>query len=331
MTINEFHNKKVVVTGGSGFIGINLIRELHQSGAQVTSIDYQDPPRNSLPDGVKFIKSDLSELGNYQDALSICDYCFHLAARTDLNGNKIEDYAVNFEGTARLIEGLKSNKKIKRFVFYSTQLVAGIFNETRFIDEEEPYRTKTPYGESKIRGEKVVSEKCTSLNIPYTIIRPTSVYGPFGNEPYRDFFRMIKKGRYFHIGKADNLICMVFVGNLVDQTLFLAGHPNAENECYFGNDLYPYTMRQFADSAAGFWKQKLITMPDLIIYPAAYLLGLFKLIGFKVPLYPFRLTNIKANYCYSIQKSVRLGYSPEHTLAEGMKQTLSWYDENIFN
>jgi nucleoside-diphosphate-sugar epimerase len=324
----KYKDTVVVVTGGSGFIGINLIKALVNEGARVTSIDIKEPPPGSIPAKVKIIKGDVRNIELYKKTLSECDYCFHLAARTDLLGKTLSDYSFNYNGVEELVDGLKSNRRLKRLVFFSTQLVVGNFNETRFIDEFEPYRTKTLYGQSKILGEKALIEKCYKYELPYTIIRPTSVYGPYGNEPYRDFFLTIKKGRYFHIGKANNLISMVYVQNLISQTLFLALHPKAENRVYFGNDLYPYTMRQFSDMVAAFWKKKLISFPDIIIYPLAYFLGLIKLFGVPVPLYPFRLNNIKSTYCYSIKNSLDLGYIPQFTLSDGVVETLKWYDEN---
>lgn len=327
MELSNFKDTNVVVTGGSGFIGINLIQELVNEGAYVTSIDIKEPPHNALPGSVNFIKADINNSEDYKESVSKCDYCFHLAARTDLAGKNVSDYATNFEGTKKLIEAIKTNRSLKRFIFYSTQLVVGNFNESRFIDESEPYKTNTLYGQSKILGEQSVIKNCTEYDLPFTIIRPTSVYGPYGNEPYRDFFLTIKQGKYFHIGKANNLISMVFVKNLINQTLFLALHPKAEGEVFFGNDLYPYTMRQFSTAAASYWNRKLFSIPDIVIYPIAYALGFLKLLGIPVPLYPFRLKNIKSTYCYSIQKSLDLGYNSKYSYKEGIAETLKWYDD----
>lgn len=323
-----YKNARVLVTGGAGFIGINLVRELAALGASVTVIDIKDPPVNASPAGVKFIKQDFTKTEEYQDVLDESEYCFHLAARTDLSGENIRDYSTNYEGAEKLLDALKNNIKIKRFTFTSTQLVVGIFNERKFLDETEPYKTRTLYGQSKILGEMAVIENCQKNSIPYTIVRPTSVYGPYGKEPYRDFFLTIKDNRYFHIGRAQNLISMAFVKNVVDQILFLSTHAKAIGEIFFTSDLYPYTMKQFSDEAALYWGTHLHSMPDFLVYPAAYALGILKLIGFQVPLYPFRLKNIKAYYCYSLQKSLELGYLPKFGLQQGMRETLDWYTKN---
>jgi nucleoside-diphosphate-sugar epimerase len=204
--------------------------------------------------------------------------------------------------------------------------VVGLFNETRFIDETEPYRTKTHYGQSKIEGEKVVTEYCVKAHMPYTIIRPTSVYGPWGEAPYRAFFQTIKKRRYFHVGKANNLVSWVYVKNLVNLTITTSLSKEAANETYFGNDFHPYTMREIVDAVARYYKIAIPTVPNVVITPAAYALGLLKVMGLNVPIYPFRLKNIKANYCYDIEKSIRIGYRPHYDLTKGIHETLDWYE-----
>jgi nucleoside-diphosphate-sugar epimerase len=325
--MKALENKKVIVSGGTGFIGINLVNELLNAGAAVTVIDINEQYVSEFIGEVNFIKADFRDAEAYKAELNECEFYFHLAAKVDLTGKRVEDCAVNYEGISILLEALKGNKKLRRFIFYSTQLVIGVFNEARVLDESEPYKTKTLYGESKISGEKIVVEKCTGYKIPYTIIRPTSVFGPFGKEPYRDYFLTIKKGWYFNIGKADNLISLVYVGNLVGQTLFLATHPGAQNETFMGNDCYPYTMHQFASEVANFWKINLITVPKVIIYPVLYFLGFLKMLHINVPIYLFRLKNIVSSYCYSIKKSINLGYVPKTSFSEPINIALNWYDQ----
>lgn len=252
---------------------------------------------------------------------------FHLAARTDINSDNVDDYYENYEGTEVLLKWVNI-KVLNRFVFYSTQLVVGLRNETRFIDNSEPYWTRTAYGESKIKAEKILKKYCLKNNISYVIIRPTSVYGPFGKEPYRDFFLTIKNKRYFNIGRADNLVSLCYVKNIIELTLLLGQSEKANKGIFYGNDFHPYTMREISDETASYFKIKLLTVPDFIVWLAAYSLGVLKMIGVNVPLYPFRLKNIKANYCYDISNSVALGYLPKYNLSEGLKRTLDWYLEN---
>jgi nucleoside-diphosphate-sugar epimerase len=318
--------KRVLVTGACGFIGTNLVHELIRRGARVTALDLPQADWSRLPEEVECIKADLMAAREIRDVLTSFDIVYHLAARTDLDGRSVTDYAVNTDGTRNLIEALGKLSGTPRFVHYSTQLVVGLFDEARFLDEDEPLRTRTPYGESKIESERVVSSLCPANGFDYTIVRPTSVYGPWGGSPYREFFDAIRRCRYAHVGRADNLVSLVYVENLVDLTMLVSTHPDAAGETYFANDFHPYTMREVVDTAAAYYGVQIRQAPVWLMVLIAYALGLFKMVGVTVPLYPFRLRNIQMTYCYDIQKSVRLGYDPKFDLARGVETTLAWYD-----
>lgn len=321
----DLAGRRVLVTGACGFIGPNLIRALQSVGAVTTAADLIDAAWSRLPDNVARVEIDLLDPESLT-ALPETEIVFHLAARTDLDGRTAADYGINSVGTRNLIQAVRSSGAVLRFVHYSTQLVVGLFDEARFIDESEPFRTKTPYGESKIESEKIVADECGSRGIEYTIIRPTSVYGPWGGPPYREFFQTVRAGRYMHVGAADNLISLVYVENLVDLTLLLSTHPQAAGETFFGNDLHPYTMREVVDAAAAHYEVHIRRAPVWLLQIAAYGLGVLKVLGLNVPLYPFRLRNMRMTYCYDVSKSVRLGYAPRFGLQDGIEKTLDWYD-----
>jgi len=300
---------------------------LLEQGAIVAVLDQPSADWSRLPSGVGHVKADILRRSDLVGTCDGIEIVYHLAARTDLDGASRDDYRVNFEGTQNLIDEGAKTQQLKRFVFYSTQLVVGLFDETRFIDEGEPYRTKTPYGESKIEAERVVKASCGAADIPFTIIRPTSVYGPWGGAPYKEFFETIKKGRYLHVGRADNLVSLVYVKNLINLTILTSLSVHAENEVFFGNDFHPYTMRQIVDVAADYYGVRIKTIPSAVMTFIAYVGGVCKLLGINVPIYPFRLKNIKANYCYDVHKSVRLGYDPHYDLVDGVRETLDWYEK----
>lgn len=317
---------RVLVTGGCGFIGTNLVAALLARGAQVVALDLPGAHWERLPAAAQSYAADLLDSSSLEAGLEGFDIVYHLAARTDLEGKDPTDYAANTEGTAHLIRALGHAGFQGRFVHYSTQLVVGLFGETRFIDASEPYRTATAYGQSKIESELIVERECSRRGIEFTIIRPTSVYGPFGGAPYREFFQTIKRGRYVHVGRADNLVSLAYVNNLVDLTLVLSVHPDAAENTYFGTDFHPYTMREIVDEVAAHYGVRISQAPVWLVTLVAYILGAFKTLGLNVPLYPFRLRNMRMSYCYDVQPSVRLGYDPRYGLSEGIRETLAWYD-----
>jgi len=178
-----------------------LVQDLLSQNASVTVLDLPKADWARLPSSVKKVKADILSKKQLEGSFKGVEIVYHLAARTDIDGKTLDDYKVNFDGTKNVIDEASKVPSLKRFVFYSTQLVVGLFNETRFIDESEPFRTKTAYGHSKIAGEKVVTKICGNKKIPFTIIRPTSVYGPWGEAPYREFFKAIKEKNTSMLGK----------------------------------------------------------------------------------------------------------------------------------
>jgi nucleoside-diphosphate-sugar epimerase len=321
-------SRKVLVTGGCGFIGINLTTALLERGATVTVLDLPTADWDRLPPDVTRVEADLLEPSTLTGALADIVVVYHLAARTDLDGTTVEDYRVNFEGTKNLLDEAATSGSVQRFVFYSTMLTVGVADTTRFLDETTPYRPDTLYGESKVAGEKVVIAECARTGIPYTIIRPTSVYGPWGGAPYDSFFRTVKSRSYVHAGKAENLVSWVYVKNLVDLTLTASTRKEAKNEIYFGSDLHPYTMREITDRVADYYGVRILTVPSFVLVLAAYAFGVLKVLGLNVPIYPARLRNIRANYCFSIEKAIRLGHVQRYDLNHGIKESLDWYESH---
>lgn len=317
--------KRVLVTGGCGFIGINLVLRLVDLGAEVTVLDLPDADWGRLPESVTQVRTDILDAQAHRGRFEGIAIVYHLAARTDLDGHDLADYRQNFDGVRTLLHALDT-ASLERFVFYSSILVTGIFSATRFVDESEPYRTNTLYGESKVLGERVTIEECGDAGIPWTIVRPASVYGPWGEAPYDAFFHMVKRRRYFHVGRADNLVSWVFVGNVVDHTITLSQHKCAENDIFFASDLHPYTMREITDTVAAYYGITVPRVPVLLVTAAAYALGVLRGVGIPVPLYPARLKNIRADYCFSMAKSVRAGHVQRYDLRDGIRRTLDWYE-----
>lgn len=322
----DLTDRRVLVTGGCGFIGTNLTAELVALGAVVTVLDLPTAHWDRVPDGVARVQADLLDPASLRGTVEGIEVVYHLAARTDLDGTTVEDYRVNFDGTKNLLDEVAAAGTVQRFVFYSTMLTVGVADTTRFLDETTPYRPDTLYGESKIAGEKVVLAECARIGVPYTIIRPTSVYGPWGGAPYDSFFRTVKSRRYVHAGKAENLVSWVYVKNLVDLTLTASTHEGAKNEIYFGSDLHPYTMREITDRVAAYYGVRILTVPAVLLVVVAYAFGVLKKLGLNVPIYPARLRNIRANYCFSIEKAVRLGHVQRYGLDQGIKESLDWYE-----
>ena len=168
-------NKKInkyLITGGSGFIGSNLANYINKYNfAKVYILDTKSPPKYLSKD-INYRQINLLnkiEINSYIKNLKP-NYIFHLAARTDLNSNKISSYKVNYEGVKNLIEACNKISSIKRVIFASSMLVCRL----GYIPKNDyDFLPPNAYGSSKMLGEKIIRE--SNLNFSWCIVRPTSI------------------------------------------------------------------------------------------------------------------------------------------------------------
>ncbi|QXV64862.1 NAD(P)-dependent oxidoreductase [Mucilaginibacter sp. 21P] len=180
---------KVLVTGGSGFIGTNLITNLLKDNFQVLSVDIALPANHD-----HLSKWEMLDILNYRElektALAFDPhFIVHLAAVTDLNGKTSNYYHTNVEGTQNVIKVAEKLPRLKKIVFASSMYVC------KPGDVPADYKTFNPhtlYGESKVEGERLVNE-IKDANYKWVIIRPTSIWGPWFKIPYVDFLMWFTK------------------------------------------------------------------------------------------------------------------------------------------
>ena len=180
----EHKDRRVLITGGSGFIGTNLVELSKAQGCELLNFD-KKPPQNLAHSGL-WREIDLMDRAQLENAVREFDpdYIFHLAARTDLDGKTVEDYAENFSGTQNLVDAVSALGRLKRIVFASTRLIFRIGYQPK---NDTDYCPTTPYGESKILVEKLL-RKSTRIPCSWTMVRPTSIWGPWFGIPYKTFF-----------------------------------------------------------------------------------------------------------------------------------------------
>lgn len=318
---------KILITGGSGFIGTNLIDCFLKKQFEVLSIDI-NPPR----------KTKHKKLWKQ---LNICDYklfskavsnfnphfIVHLAAKTDLNGEHISDYQANIKGVENLMEISNESSTLKRVIIASSMLVCKIgYNPISFDD----YLPDTIYGESKVLTEKIVKK----YNIDWVIVRPTSIWGPWFGAPYKNFFELVLKGLYFNIPKNKSAIkTFGYVKNTCNQivSLLLTHNKIVSRNYFYLGDIEPINIHDWANMIRKIsGKNRLITFPLFVLNFASYL-GQFIKDYFKInmPLNRFRYKNMTTNNIIKdLDKLSTVTDNYSQKIDENIYETIDWINKN---
>src|ERR1035437_756823 len=205
---------KVLVTGGSGFIGTNLIESLILAGHEIVNLDSSSPLDSSQ--ARYWVAGDLFDLPSLKKAFEAFqpEWVVHLAARTDTLSERLEDYDVNTRGTANVLEAVKACPSIRRLLVTSTQYVYKSANRP-FPSHETDFKPHTVYGQSKVITEQLTRD--AGLECEWCIIRPSNIWGPWHMRYPQELWRVLAKGHYVHPGKAPVIRTYGYVKNIVHQ------------------------------------------------------------------------------------------------------------------
>ena len=170
-----------LVTGGAGFIGSHLTRQLLRAGRKVTVIDNLSVGRREVvPPGARFVHGDIRDDDALADALTDVDVVFHLAAQVTIRGSFdrfYEDLDTNVMGTARLLRAVDPSR-VKWFTLASSMAVYADAPSPAPVSEEHPARPLSPYGIGKLAAEGVSRQILEARGIPFTAVRYFNTFGP---------------------------------------------------------------------------------------------------------------------------------------------------------
>lgn len=316
--------KRVLVTGGSGFIGCYLVKALVEQNFTVLNLDLKPPLSGAHED--RWLKVDLLDLGPLHDAVLEFDpeVVVHLAARCDLRGKSVGDYQTNTEGTENLLKVLQGATSVKRAIFTSSMLVCrGGCHPASDLD----YSPVTPYGKSKV----IMEEKVRKYQPRYewTIVRPTSIWGPGFSEPYRDFFELISKGKFFHIGRRGCTKTYGYIGNVSYQIGCLISAPACDinGRVFYLGDYSPTNIEEWADEIASEFGIVIKRMPLLVIRIAALIGDLFKFVGLSFPITSFRLKNMLTDNVVATEPLRKIAPVLPYERLVGVRRTIEWLQD----
>lgn len=172
--------RRVLVTGGAGFVGSQLVERLRHAGAKVTVLDDLFTGRaDALPGDVTLVQASVTDADAVAENVAGQDYVFHLAARNILVSTRdpVQDYATNIGGTLNVLMAARSHEATVQRVLYSSS--ASVYGNPRnaFCHEDDPVYCLSPYAASKLGGESYCAAFFESYAVPTTIVRYSNIYG----------------------------------------------------------------------------------------------------------------------------------------------------------
>ncbi len=317
--------RKVLITGGTGFLGCHLARHFLQSGDYtVTLFDIAPLDAQDLLGKVIYVKGDITDKNKVLKEFKDCDFVVHTAAALPIQKTKSAIFHTNIDGTKAVLEASLKNH-IKRLVFISSTAVYGVpkhLPET----EESPLDPIGFYGESKIAGENLCKEymkKGLSINI----IRPKTFLGTERLGVFQLWFEAIYQGKgVFLLGNGNNryqLLAVTDIAALIQKAL----ESNVENEIFNAGAKEFRTWREDLGSVIQYAKSssKIVGLP---VVPSQILLGLFEFLGIS-PIAAWHYKTLPVPSYVSIQKAQKLlKWEPKKSNKQLLLETYQWYEKH---
>ncbi len=316
---------KVFVTGGSGFLGINLIRMLLEKGYEVVSLDLLPFEYEDCKDKIKWVVGDIRNKKTVDECTEGADYVVHCAAALPLY-KKEDIFSTDIDGSRNVVQSAHEHK-VKRFIQISSTAVYGI-PDHHPLYEDDKLDGVGPYGVAKIEAEKVCAEY-RDKGLPTAIIRPKSFVGPERLGVFALFYEWAKDGHGFPmIGSGNNRYQLLDVEDLCDMIVTCMTIDEEKMNDTFNIGAKEFTTMkedyQAVLDKAGFGK-KIHGFPAA---PAIWGLRFLEFLHLS-PLYKWVYETASKDSFVSIEKAEqKLGYKPKYSNKDALLRNYDWYLQN---
>lgn len=231
---------RAFVTGATGFVGSHLVEALLSEGHEVTCLVRSRAKAERLfpQAAIRVVVGDLSERSALEAGCREAEVVFHVAGLIAAR-RPSEFYAINRDATRQVVEvAERAAPRLERLVYVSSLAAAGPAHRGRPLDERDAPHPVSEYGRSKLAGEEVVR----AAAIPWTIVRPPTVYGPRDTETLR-LFRFAVWGVMPLYGNPEQELSLVYAGDLA-RALVAATGPRCAGGTYYACHPEVVTSRQ---------------------------------------------------------------------------------------
>lgn len=315
---------KILITGGTGFLGVHLARRLLKDKYTVTLFDQADLDAQDLMGKVKIIKGDIRNAAAIDKAVKGHDYVVHAAAALPIQVVKKNIYSVNIDGTKNTLESCLHHK-VKRLIFISSTAVYGVPKNLP-EKEDSPLDPIGYYGESKIAGEKLCLEYAKK-GLSVNIFRPKTFLGIERLGVFELWFEAIYNGkRVYILGRGNNKYQLLAVTDLAD-AIVKALFTKVDGEIFNIGAKEFGSWRQDLGEVISYDKSnsKITSLPTL---PSQLILGILEKLHLS-PIAAWHYKTMPVDSYVSIEKAEKLlDWHPKKSNAKLLLESYLWYKKN---
>ena len=326
---------RVLVTGGGGFLGSAICRQLHARGDEV--IAFQRSAADELKKlGIKIEKGDITDVDRLIAAAKGVDAIIHTAAKAGLSVNYDDYFGPNVTGTENVLEACRSNG-IGKLVFTSSPSVTHSDGDIEGGDESLPYPDtyNSPYPETKALSEKQVMS-ANSPDLQTVSLRPHLIWGPGDSHLLPKLLEKARHGK-LKLPGPEKLIDTVYIDNAARAHILaldkLETHPEiVGGKTYFISNDEPLSQGRIIGEllkAAGVTVDIQAVSPRLAVAAGTVIETGWKLFGLRSdpPLTRWSAEHLSTAHWYDISAAKRdLGYVAEISIEEGLKRLADEYN-----
>lgn len=302
---------RYLVTGATGLVGSHVVERLRAAGDAVRAVVRRPDALEDLRRlGVDARSADLAAATDLAALVDGVDVIVHCAGVVQMEGRPRDLWAVNVEGTERLLAA-SAQAGLRRFVHLSSVAVYGAGPAP--VGEEAPKRPQGAYGKSKWAAEQALWRYHSEGRVPGVALRPCAIYGGRDRHAWPILSRLARMRVVPLPSGGRRLLDLVHVSDVVDAVLAAASEPGAAGHAYNVTDGETHSYRDIFDAYARVAGRRpaIVPVPALLVTVAARIGGLRRVRAFALDLH------------YAIDAARRdLRYRPQVGLEEGLRRTL---------
>jgi UDP-glucose 4-epimerase len=329
---NNSNTNKFLVTGGTGFIGKNLVKQLIQEGNYCKCLVRKNSAVNEIRSlGADLAYGDILKPDTLNAIVQDVKVVFHLAAQVGKWGiSEDEFYTINVQGTRNLLEA-SLRAGVKQFIFCSTPGVQG--KGYPQAQEKLPYNPPYVYERTKSKAEELVLEFFQKKFFPVTIVRPDFVYGP-GDLRRLPLYRSIRDKKFYLVGNGKSVLHPTYIDDVIQGFKLLIDNPEAVGEIFNVAGPCPISVKEYVNTIAQVLnvKSSRLKIPKSFAMTAACFCEAVSSFSGKEPFISrSKIEFLTKSHGSDISKArSKIGYEPKFELQEGMQRTINWcYEQRL--